>query len=100
MTTRTITTTVANFLDLINCAEDYGHNNQVIMSAFADFLERHVPDDEISGYLSTVLSDANGYGPEDRADASYRLRKWRGKWCQDGSSVRHKPAASPVEPTE
>lgn len=64
-------------LDLIACANSYGHNNQVLMSTFAGWLGE-VTDDEIKSYCDKVLQNP-AYGEEDResfieAFSEFKLR--------------------------
>jgi hypothetical protein len=65
-------------LDLVNCAEDYGHWNSVCMFSLYDFA-KPVTDNDIKRY-SLSLKDSNGYGDEDREGAIERLTEWRDRF--------------------
>jgi len=65
-------------LDLVNCAEDYGHWNRVCMGSLYDFA-KPVSDDDIKRYSESLTSD-NGYGDEDRSGSIARLTEWRDQY--------------------
>ena len=62
-------------LDLVWCAEDYGHSGSVCMSSLYEFA-RPVTDSDIKRY-SLSLKDEDGYGEEDRENAVEGLTAWR-----------------------
>jgi hypothetical protein len=66
-------------LDLVNCAETYGHWNSVCMVSLYDFAEP-ITDDDIKRYALS-LTDSEGYGDEDREESIERLTKWRDKYA-------------------
>jgi len=48
-------------LDLVACAKDYGHNNDVVMCGFAELLES-LSDEEIEAHAKSILNEAYGEG--------------------------------------
>lgn len=65
-------------IDLIVCANDYGHNNQVPMSTFAGWLGE-VTDDEINSYCDKVLENP-AYGDEDRESFIERIDEFKSRY--------------------
>lgn len=81
---REVTTTLQNVLSLVNCAEDYGHGNSVMMSALAE-LSGNVTDAEIAEFAAAFMLPemlARGYGAGDRDAATGRLTEWRDRYCR------------------
>jgi hypothetical protein len=66
-----------DILDLVNCAGDYGHANQVCMCTLYEWAHP-VTDEDIERY-SAELAAAEGYGQEDGDEARERLTEWRDK---------------------
>ena len=64
-----------DLLDLINCSFDYGFNNNVLLTSFADWLE-YLNDSEIELYARELLKDSM-YDEEDYNKARERLLKFK-----------------------
>lgn len=80
---RKIETDLDNILDLIACADDYGHNNQVLMVSLAE-ITGYVTDKEINDYAAWYLTDegrADGYSEEDVDSTTESLKNWRNRYC-------------------
>lgn len=75
MTTRTVP--LFDILGLANCAEDYGHWNNVCMYTLYEWA-KPVTDKDIEEY-ATALASGKGYGEEDREKAISTLTEWRDK---------------------
>lgn len=77
---RPINTTLFNILDLIACAYDYGHHNQIIMGALFD-MAGQVTDEEIDAFAQAkYLSEqatSQGYGQEDADRAIENIKAFR-----------------------
>lgn len=67
-----------DILDLVNCAEDYGHSNDVCLHALYTWAQP-IEDEDIEKYINS-LKNEDGYGDEDRNDAKNRLTEWRDKF--------------------
>ncbi len=67
-----------DILELVNCAEDYGFANDVLLNAFASFTVE-VTDEEIKSY-ATKLMEEDGYGQEDYDEAIEVLTTWRDRF--------------------
>lgn len=81
---RDITVNLVEILDLINCSEDYGFSDDVLMSAFAEYTG-WVTDDEIEKYSLTYLNKTmreQGYTESDYENAKENLKGWRKKYCK------------------
>jgi len=65
-------------LDLVVCAEDYGHWNNVCMYSLYEFA-KPISDSDIKRYVSS-LSDKGGYSDKDRTNAAEKLTAWRNKY--------------------
>ncbi len=81
--TREITISLGDILDLVSCADDYGHND-AIFCAFAEMVGHHVSDEEIQEYADGFLTEesrAQGYGEEDRDASIVAIKEWRDQYC-------------------
>jgi hypothetical protein len=67
-----------DILDLISCAEDYGHTNSVCMTSLFEWAGP-VSDEDIEAYVTNVLTDPQ-YGEEDAEDIKERLTELRDKY--------------------
>jgi len=65
-------------LDLVACAKDYGHNNDVVMCGFAELLES-LSDEEIETHAKSLLKDG-GYGEEDYEEMKENLIEFRDEY--------------------
>jgi GNAT superfamily N-acetyltransferase len=84
--TPTVEIPLFDILDLIACAEDYGHTNQIIMSTFAEWLGHVLSDEDIEDYAQGYLTEemrAKGYSEEDYEALKTQLVAWREKWCRE-----------------
>ncbi len=66
-------------LEMINCAEDYGHSGEIASDFLAQLLGGILSDDEIETYAKQ-LSEQPGYSEEDYASAKERLSQFRTRW--------------------
>ena len=82
----TVTIPRSEILDLINCAEDYGFQRDVLLDAFAGWLGRSVSDEDITAYIAEYIPPEKGYGEEDAAATRERLEEFRKRYC-DGAKV-------------
>lgn len=85
---RMATMTRFDLLSLIACAEDYGHNNDVLMTILFRTLGK-VTDAEIELYALTRLSPdgrAQGYAFEDYAQTFTRIRDMRIEHGEDAET--------------
>lgn len=77
---RSVAVPVSEIMSLANCAEDYGHANDVLMDGLAAMLGYELGEDEICVFANSFLtpeSRAQGYSEEDADAAGERLRRWR-----------------------
>lgn len=77
---RELTTTLDNILDLINCAEDYGFYDDVLLCAFANLMKYQLSDEEIENYAKIFLTPEytkKGYSEEDYEAAIERLKEFK-----------------------
>jgi divalent metal cation (Fe/Co/Zn/Cd) transporter len=79
---RQLTTPLDNILSLIHCADTYGHNNGVMMDAFAGLMDRKLSQEEIEAYAKE-LSEEEGYGQEDYDDAVETLTRFKKKYIDE-----------------
>lgn len=75
-----------DILDLVACAEDYGHWNNVCMVSLYEWA-KPVTDDDIKKYAECLTME-DGYGQEDRDEVTERLTKWRDKYETPGIQER------------
>ena len=76
---RPISIDLADLLDIVNCAEAYGHGNDVLLATLAEWAGP-VSDAEIAEYADRYLTPdavAKGYTAEDRREAA----AWLTAWC-------------------
>lgn len=81
---REIKTALHNILDLVNCAEDYGFQDDVLMTAFRD-MTGWVTDEEIEAFVQGFMTpemQAKGFGEEDAEAARTRVTEWRNRYCK------------------
>jgi hypothetical protein len=78
----TITIDRSEILDLIACAQDYGFADDVLFSAFGEWIV-YLSDDEISTFANGLLS-IEGYGEEDVDIVMTRLVEWRDRYAPAG----------------
>jgi hypothetical protein len=76
--TRTVEIQVEEILDLISCAEDYGHTNSVCIFSLFKWAGP-ISDEDIEAYITNVLKDPQ-YGEEDAEDIRERLTEMRDKY--------------------
>jgi hypothetical protein len=76
--TRTVEIQVEDILDLISCAEDYGHTNSVCISSLFEWAGP-ISDEDIEAYVTQVLTDPQ-YGEEDAEDIKELLTELRDKY--------------------
>ncbi len=67
-----------DILDLVNCADDYGHWNRVCMSSLYAWASP-VSDEDIESY-ATSLTDEDGYTSDDRESSITTLTEWRNQY--------------------
>ena len=82
-TPRSITVPLSELLSIVSCANDYGHNNDVLMDAIAKW-SGWVTDEEIKGYADwfvTLEAHKQGYKEIDRDESTERLIEWRNRYC-------------------
>lgn len=75
---------LSEILELVYCANDYGHGNEVLMSSLAQ-ITGWVSDDEIAEYAASFLTDEakeQGYTGEDSEEAVKALMEWRRIYCK------------------
>lgn len=80
---RTIPIKVSDILSLVNCAESYGFNDDVLMSTFAEWCG-YVSNTDIEQYATWFLSlqaAERGYTEEDYDCAIDQLTAWRDRYC-------------------
>lgn len=85
-----VTVPVSDILSLVECAEDYGHANEVLMDGLAEMLGYELSDDEIGGYAAGYLTSemqAKGYGVESAESAVERLEEWRRRYMRRNGSM-------------
>lgn len=76
-------------LDLIVCAEDYGHTNSVLHTTLAGWIGDALTDNEIESSAASYLTPemrAKGYGEEDADETREKLRAWRSRYQDGGAS--------------
>ncbi len=78
---RTLKVDLQDILDLVVCADDYGHTNDVLMSSLAEFtgVVSYVEIEE----FAKELGSQDGYGEEDEEEARARLTQWRIRYLQN-----------------
>jgi hypothetical protein len=79
---RTVTIPIKEILDLVVCAEDYGHTNGVLLTTLAEWAG-DVTDAEIhehAAWYLTPKAKAQGYTKVDRDEAVERLTEWWEKY--------------------
>jgi len=84
MTERKIKVTLSEVLSLASCADDYGHANDVVLSALAQWLDCECSDEEIDAYVAWLVTPEaakQGYSEEDQAGARAKLVAWRDRYC-------------------
>jgi len=69
-----------DILDLVVCAEDYGHWNGVCMMTLYDWA-KPVTNKDIQTYADWLLKDST-YTDEDEAEVMNRLTEWRDKYAE------------------
>jgi len=80
---RPLTVDLDSVLELVSCADDYGFNRDILVSAFAEWTGP-VSDAEIAEYAAWFLTpeaEEQGYGQEDADEAQERLTEWRDKYA-------------------
>lgn len=83
---RKVEVDVFEILDLVSCADDYGFNDDVLMSALMGMCAE-VSDEEIDEYCSFFTSEkgrAEGYSEEDAEEVFGRISVWRDKYQDKG----------------
>ncbi len=84
-------------LSIVACAESYGHGNDVLLDALADWTGYSVSDAEIEEYSrESCLSDdarKQGYGEEDYAECIVNLTEWRDRYCTAHTKATEKSDA-------
>lgn len=69
-----------SILDLVSCADDYGHNNDVCMWSLYEWA-KPITDNDIKRYAAT-LKNKDGFKAEDRRHVVEELTKWRNKYLK------------------
>jgi len=81
--TRNVTIPLSELLSIVSCADDYGHNNGVLMDAVAKW-SGWVTDKEIEEYADWFVTPEaykQGYREVDREESTERLTEWRDRYC-------------------
>jgi hypothetical protein len=73
---KTITVPLSEILSIISCAEDYGHSNQVLMSALAEWCGNKPTAEDIDEYANFIAS-MEDYGQEDAESIKESLNRWK-----------------------
>lgn len=80
-------TTRADVLDMISCAQDYGHNTSMVLGFLAGLLGNKLSDEEIFEYAETFLED-EGYGVEDQKRAIEELKAFKERYIFDETEIQ------------
>jgi hypothetical protein len=86
---RKIEIEISEILDLVNCAEDYGFEDDVLFDAFAEFLGYKLSNEEIEIFSKSFLKE-EGYGKEDYNQIKKRLFDFKTKYCKDIIEISNK----------
>lgn len=78
---RKLTTSLDNILDLINCAETYGFDSDMLFDSFAEILEHKLNQEEIQLFAKAIAA-LPGYGEEDYTSAKERLTEFKEKYIK------------------
>lgn len=73
---------IDDILELVACADDYGFNTPMLMSALCDMC-KPLEIQDLVDHAQTFYGDQQGYCDEDREEIQSILIEWYGKYNRD-----------------